>query len=112
MLAIERATAHFEAIGRQSLEIPEWGSEKDGPFVVTWTPLTLYQHRKIYRPGRESGADLMIDLIIMKAEDANGQKLFTEKDRHTLLTAVDRGVLSRIAAAIARGPSVEDLEKN
>lgn len=110
---LDRAKAHYNEIDRGRLEVPEWG-ENGKPLIVTWTPVTAKQHAKIYSRGLDKvGADELVTVLIVKAEDENGEKLFQESARPTLTNEVDLKIVSRIANAIL-GPakSVEDAAKN
>jgi hypothetical protein len=53
----------------------------------------------------------MTDIIIMKAEDANGEKLFTLEDKPTLMRE-PMNLITRIAGAMMSSESVEEQEKN
>ena len=53
----------------------------------------------------------MVDLIILKAETGQGEKLFTLEDK-AILMREEVGVISTVAAAFMSGTSVEEHEKN
>lgn len=106
MSAISRITAHFDRIGRQSITVPEWEG-----LVVTWTPLTLQEHRRIYGL-KEPSAETAASVLILKAQDDAGKPLFTEEDRVALLTKADRTVLLRVTNAILAAPTVDEAAKN
>ena len=56
--------------------------------------------------------ELLVDVLVMKATNANGEKLFTIEDRPTLLTKADSNVIGRVANAILadESPKVEELK--
>lgn len=111
MKAIESALAFTKAIGTRSIEVPEWKDENGQPVRIHWTPLTLSERERIFR-----GSDLKLtsyaDVLHLKALDAEGKKMFDLEDKVVLSTAVESGVVQRIALEILRAPSLEDLEKN
>ena len=108
---IDRAKQHFEDLGRQSIEVPEWG--EDGlPLKIFWSPMTAQQHRKITSTEDGRTAKLLVSVLILKAEDADGRKIFTEENRADLMSKVDLRVVTRVANAILLERSIEDLEKN
>ncbi len=111
MSLIDRAKQHFDDLGRTSIEVPEWG---DGiaPLRVFWTPMTALQHRKITSNEDGRSARLLVSVLILKAEDADGKRLFKEEDRGDLMSKVDLRIVTRVANAILAERSIEDLEKN
>ena len=109
---IERIKAHYDGLGRKRIEVPEWGDEH-GPLVIYARPMTLREKNRIF--GRaEKGASLeaLADLVILKAEDEEGRKLFRPEDRLALITHAEADVIARVAAEISAVDSVEDHEKN
>ena len=41
MSILDRAKSHFENIGVQSIEVPEWKDEDGKPTVLFWNPINL-----------------------------------------------------------------------
>ena len=75
---------------------------KDGELIlqVYWTPLTIAARDAINdtliasnRAQNESSLDFALQVIINKAEDENGQKLFVDADRASLRREIPLGVL-------------------
>ena len=109
--AIQRATEHFKAKPLKRIEIEEWGDE-DGPMVAYSSPFTLKdQGRLQYLTEKQSAADTLAELLIMKLVDENGDKLFTIEDKNALRNDVDASVVARIANQVMAGDA-EALEKN
>ena len=108
---LERARVHFGDLGVKSIEIPEWGDEK-GPAVIYVTPMTLAEKRKLYKTGANSDLGVLADVLILKAKDADGNKLFTIEDKHALLNEVDSEVLTRVAQEILAARPVDEHLKN
>ena len=100
MSVLDRAKEHFSGLGRQCLTVPEWGASPDAPLMIYWTPVTVREHNKIYPPAKEPGLEAAVTTLILKAEDVDGKKLFTDIQRDELMTRVDRRVVIRVAAAI------------
>lgn len=111
MNILDRAKQHYEDLGRNSILVPEWGDD-NGPLKVTWTPMTAREHRKVVGEERERTARVLINCVILKAEDGDGKRLFKEEDRAVLTECVDLRIISRIASAIFADKKIEDLEKN
>jgi len=56
--------------------------------------------------------ELLVDILIMKATDEHGVKLFTIEHKPTLLNKADSNVVGRVANAILAddSPKVDDLK--
>ena len=95
--AIDKLKKAF-SIGKRS----SYPIYKDGELILTvyWTPLTIADRDVINdilmasnRVQNEGSLDFALQVIINKAEDENGQKLFTEGDKVTLRREIPLGVL-------------------
>ena len=106
MSLIDTAVQHFESIGRQKMVVPEWGNA-----VITWLPLTVLQQKALLG-GKDPGPELKVDTIILKAENEQGAKLFSEMDKHKLMSKVAPKIIDRIASRILDTPDVDATEKN
>ncbi len=111
MKAIDRVTGHFERASNRKIEVPEWG-EDGNPFIVYASPMTPYQRKKIRAENEDIDAGAHVDILIMKACDEHGSHLFTDDDRHKLLTKADGAIVGRIAIQILTPAKLSDLEKN
>lgn len=109
----ERIAAKRQA-ARRLIEVAEWGDET--PLQVWVSPITCADVDKLQRKHKDflTGMSIaaMVDLIIQKAEDKEGEKLFTLEDKPFLMRE-QIGVVSRVAAEMFAGiATVEDHEKN
>ena len=95
--AIDKLKKAFSVDNKSSYEI-----YKNGQVIlkVYWTPLTIADRDTINTTlikanrGQEEGSlDFALQVIIGKAEDASGNKLFTEGDRASLRREIPLGVL-------------------
>lgn len=112
MKIIDRAKSHFESLGVQSIEVPEWEDEKGQPTVIYWNPITLAEKKKLFNKTENlNDAGLLADVVIMKAIDKDGNKIFTIEDKIPIMHKVDSDVLSRIAVAMVQTPTPEELKK-
>jgi len=86
--------------------VPEW------KLVVHATPVTLSEKNRLYRRSKENDMELLVDILIMKATDEHGVKLFTIEHKPTLLNKADSNVVGRVANAILAddAPKVDDLK--
>lgn len=112
MKAIELAKAHFKTLKTKTIEVAEWGDE-NGPLVIYVEPFTLKDKAKLQAVTKVTGSeiDALVELVVMKSLDKNGEKLFTIEDKHALRNAVDSRILEKISGEIMR-VDFEALEKN
>ena len=54
---------------------------------------------------------VLIDAIVLKAKDSDGNKIFKLDDKLTLLNNADANVIARVATEMLSGNSYEDSEK-
>jgi hypothetical protein len=106
MDAIDLVREHFASLGTKKIEVPEW------KITVHSTPVTLSEKNKLYRKSRENDMELLVDILILKATDADGKKLFDIDHKPTLLNKADSNVIARVANAIisTQAPTVEELK--
>lgn len=106
MDAIDLVRDHFASLGTRKIEVPEW------KLTVYAAPVTLAEKNRLYRKSKESDMELLVDLLIMKATDANGQKLFNIDHKPTLLNKADSNVVARVANAILadEAPKADELK--
>ena len=96
MSVIDNAKKHFAEQDVKVIEVPEWG-EDDKPLRIFSKPLTLAETSKLYKMSKEDDLTMMAYVLIYKALDESGEKLFTIADKKTLLERVDRDVLIRVS---------------
>ena len=106
MDAIDLVRDHFASLGTRKIEVLEW------KLTVYAAPVTLAEKNRLYKKSKESDMELLVDLLIMKATDANGQKLFTLEHKPTLLNKADSNVVGRVANAILadEAPKADELK--
>ena len=113
MSILDRAKTHFENIGVQSIEVPEWKDEDGKASVIYWNPINLYEKNKLFKKSDNlSDVSILADIVVMKALDQDGKKLFKLDDKMDLMTKVDSDVLSRIATAMVQVIAPEEVKKN
>lgn len=107
---LSAAKADYAAKQRalHSVEVPEWG------LVVYWGPLTLAENERILSAYDKSTAAGAAETLVVRARDANGERIFPGVERDTLMTKVDAAVVARIVTAmrLAEAPSVDDQKKD
>ena len=112
MKAIELAKAHFKTLQTKTIEVAEWGDE-NGPLLIYVEPFTLKDKAKLQNVSKASGSeiDALVELIVLKCLDSEGNKIFTIEDKPILRNGVDATILERISTAIMR-IDFGGLEKN
>jgi hypothetical protein len=96
--------------------VPAWGDES-GDFKLYCRPITCYDLNQLQKkhPNFLNNTTIaaMVDLIVMKAEDQGGDRLFTAADDRVELMGEQTDVISEIANQMfAEIESEEDLAKN
>ena len=113
MSVIDIAKSHFENLGTQSIEVPEWKDEDGKPTVIYWNPITLSEKNKLFRKSDNlNDVSILADIVVMKAIDKDGNKIFTLEDKLSLMHKVDSDVLSRIATEMVKAINPEEVKKN
>ena len=113
MKFIDRAKSHFESLGVQSLEVEEWKDEAGNPSTIYWNPITLSEKNKLFKKSDNlNDVSILADILIMKAIDKDGNKLFTLEDKIGLMHKVDSDVLSRIATSMVQIVHPQEVKKN
>lgn len=100
---------------RKQIIVEAWSTE-DEDFVLYSKELTCGDVDKIQKKHKDfinnPSISAMVDMILLKAEDESGDKLFTLEDRKFLMTE-RLDVISEIAGAMfEQTTSIEDAEKN
>jgi len=99
---------------KRHIEVAEWG-ENGNPERVFYGPLLAGELNRIQRKHpsflQSASFEGMVDLIILKAENGQGEKMFTLEDK-AILMPEEVEVISRVAAEFMSGTSAEQAEKN
>ena len=102
---LDKAKEHFKAIDRKIIYVPEWDQ------TVYSKPLTLADKRILTRNTKPDDVTMFADVLILKAEDKEGKKLYTLEDKQTLMRSVDPEIVARIAQQILDVIPIEEWEK-
>tara|TARA_R100000995_G_C3479050_1_gene122759 strand:- start:1686 stop:2024 length:339 start_codon:yes stop_codon:yes gene_type:complete len=111
MSAIDNAKKHFDDIDTKVLEVPEWGEDAANPLKIYCKPITLQETSKFMKLAKDDEIQLLAYVLIYKALDSEGEKLFTIGDRSDFLNRVDRNVLIRVASEIMGNIDQEQIKK-
>ena len=88
---------------------------KDGDEVVLevyWHPLTIAERESIQKKaGSDDANDFALGMMIEKALDADGKRLFQDGEKAALKNAVDASVLQEIQLAMLSSGSENRVEE-
>jgi hypothetical protein len=107
---IDRAKAHFESLGIKKIEVAEWG-EEGKPLTIYCSPFTLGEKRNLFKGAKNDDLSVLVDAIVLKAKDGEGNKIFKLDDKLTLLNNADANVIAKVATEMLSGISYEEAEK-
>jgi hypothetical protein len=101
MSIIDQAVAHYAAQERLIISVPEWGTEEN-PLQIHVFPMTMAEVNMIQSISKKnaSNMDHAINIILIKARDAQGNRLFKLEDKDNLMQRADYRVIARITEAI------------
>lgn len=113
MSAIEQIKAHFSSQAVRTIEVPEWAGVDGQPMVIYARPLTLSEKQRLRSLAQTGGEmEILVNTLILKAEDGEGKKLFTVADKHDLMNKADPDVVARVVMQITRPRGVDEIQKN
>lgn len=101
MSVIDRATAHYAKQERLIIAVPEWG-DGDVPLEIHVFPMTMAEVNMMQKIASKKASNIeqAANIIVVKAKDKDGKRLFTITDRDKLMQHADYRVVSRIAERI------------
>lgn len=108
MSILDRAKAHFDSQGLTRIDVPEWPDESGKQTVLYSQPFTLADRKVLAKYAQEDDLEFIVRMVIMKCETETGEKAFDLSDKPALMNKVDPNIISRIAAQIAKSPTVDD----
>jgi hypothetical protein len=110
MSVIDRVKDHFDSKGIKKIEVAEWG-EEGKPLEIFSKPFTLAEKRNLFKGAKNDDLSVLVDAIVLKAKDGEGNKIFKLDDKKTLLNNADPDVIARVATEMLNSLSYEDAEK-
>ena len=111
MSVIDNAKKHFDSLETRIIEVPEWGDDENNALKIYCRPITLSETSKFMKLAKDDEVQLLVYVLIYKALDEAGEKLFTIADKKTLLEKVDRDVLIRVSSEMMNNVSQEEVKK-
>lgn len=101
MSIIDQAVAHYSNQERLIISVPEWGA-KDNPLQIHVFPMTMAEVNMIQRISKKDASNIehAANIIVIKARDAEGNRLFKLEDKDALMEKADYRVVARITEEI------------
>ncbi len=87
--------------------------KKDGDVVLSihWHPLTIAEREAIQKKtGSDDAADFALTLMIQKALDSEGKRLFLDGDRATLRREIEASILQEIQLAMLEAGTDKEVD--
>lgn len=122
---IDRIVKQYAPVRKErgDLHVPEWTFDGEEPFKVYWQKAWNVQERQMLADRHahfmKEGmitAEMSVDILMTKAQNADGSPMFKEADRHELLREANPHLLERVAMVILADlravPDVDQAEKN
>ena len=110
MSVIDRVKDHFENQGIKKIEVAEWGEEGKSLMIYS-KPFTLAEKRNLFKGAKNDDLGVLVDAIVLKARDGEGNKIFKLDDKKTLLNNADPEVIARVATQMLNPIPYEEAEK-
>lgn len=108
MAFIDQIVKIYDETPKRKLHVPEWQADI---YFKPMTPNELDCARKEVMDN-DTTVVLHTQLVILKALDAEGKRLFKNSDASTLIEKGFLDVISRIHDEMRKAPTVEEAEKN
>jgi len=105
MSIINQATKHYADQNRLIIDVSEWKTE------IHIFPMTMAEVNMIQTIASKKASNIeqAVNMVIVKAKDKDGNRLFSLSDKDNLLQNADYKVVSRIAEKI-EGHLFGDIE--
>lgn len=114
-MSLAKRLAARQDAERRTIEVAEWGEDESSPQIIYYGPFLAIEMDKVQRkhPNFLQSMTMagMVEIIVMKAEDKDGNKLFTIDDKPTLMRE-PLTLITRVAGALMTSATVEEQEKN
>lgn len=110
MSVIDRVKDHFEKQGIKKIEVAEWG-EEGSPLVIYCSPFSMAEKRNLFKGAKQDDLSVLVDALMLKARDKDGNKVFKLDDKQVLLNKADPEVIARVATDMLNTIPFEEAEK-
>jgi hypothetical protein len=107
---LNKAKAHFREVLSQGLKgpvrVPEWDTE------VWFKPAINFQQESkiIELQNQGKTAEALVEMLIIRALDKNGQPLFNKADKPEIMREIDPSIILRIITDMNDGESQQRVD--
>ncbi|MGB0131154.1 hypothetical protein [Chlorobium sp.] len=114
MSFIDQIEAIYDSLPLEKLPVPEWETAETGEVFVHYKPATQYELELVTKeiPENAKGSRFNVQLVILKALDSEGKRLFVNGDAERLSKKGFINVVNRLANAMVKTPTIEGAEGN
>jgi len=110
MSVIDRVKEHFDNQGIKKIEVAEWG-EEGNPLIIYCSPFSMAEKRNLFKGAKQDDLSVLVDALMLKARDKDGNKVFKLDDKQVLLNKADPEVIARVATDMLNTMPYEEAEK-
>ena len=93
---LQGAVNHFKHQEVKIIEVEEWGLVGDDAIYVK--PFTLLEKSELFKDNND--LTVLIDIIVKKSENKDGEKMFDLESKIKMKKFVDPDIIGRIASEI------------
>ena len=103
---------HFNSLDTKIIEVPEW--ELVGDKAIYCKPFNMIEKAKIFKGATNTDLNVLIDVIIEKACNKDGEKMFNATHILSFKTKADTNIIADVASKIMGTQNVDlnDNKKN
>ena len=108
---LEGAINHFKHQEIKIIEVEEWGLVGEDAIYVK--PFTLLEKSEIFKGANDNDLTVLIDVIVKKAENKDGEKMFDLESKVKMKKFVDPDIIGKIATSILNNSddNIQTLKK-
>jgi len=108
---LEGAINHFKHQEIKVIEVEEWGLVGEDAIYVK--PFTLLEKAEIFKGSSENDLTVLIDVIVKKAQNKDGQLMFDLESKIRMKKYVDPDIIAVVASKILNtNTDPKELKKN
>lgn len=108
---LEGAISHFKHQEIKIIEVPEWNLTGEDAIYVK--PFTLLEKAEIFKGTNDNDLTVLVDVIVRKAENKDGDKMFDIESKIRMKKFVDPDIIGRVATQIlGTFENTKDIKKN
>lgn len=111
MSILENAVKHFGESADQtmhSIDVPEWD---ETIYFKSVSAMNGLQYDKYIKSAQEQNFSALVDVLILRARDKDGLKMFKGPDKKLLMGQVSPDVITRIVTQMTSVDNTDEAEE-